>query len=95
MRSDLDSDEIVALVSTNTGVPGRLADISGQLRAKGHDVIAVIEDPALVGTPDEELLVHAPSSGRFPSDRSFVGGLVKALEDMIVTGQLPADGAKK
>ena len=103
-------------------------DIAGRLRAKGHDVIAVVEDPALVGTPDEELLAHATASGRllvtanvrdfsaihaswgsrgrshagliylvnrvFPSDRSFVGAIVKALDDMIVAGQLPADGAE-
>ena len=103
-------------------------DIAGQLRAKGHHVIAVVEDPALVGTPDEELLAHATSGGRwlvtanvrdfaaihaswgsrgrshagliylvnrvFPSDRSFVGAIVKALDDMIVAGQLPADGAE-
>ncbi len=103
-------------------------DIAVQLRAKGHDVIAVVEDPALVGTPDEELLAHATSSGWwlvtanvrdfaaihaswgsrgrshagliylvnrvFPSDRSFVGAIVKALDNMIVAGQLPADGAE-
>lgn len=103
-------------------------DIAGQLRAKGHDVTAVLEDPALVGTPDEELLAHATSSGRwlvtanvpdfavihpswgsrgrshagliylvnrvFPSDRSFVGAIVTALDHMIVAGQLPADGAE-
>ena len=103
-------------------------DIAGQLRAKGHDVIAVVEDPVLVGTPDEELLAHATSGGRllvtanvrdfaaihaswgsrgrshagliylvnrvFPSDRSFVGAIVKALDDMIVAGQLPADGVE-
>jgi predicted nuclease of predicted toxin-antitoxin system len=103
-------------------------DVAGQLRAKGHDVIAVVEDPALVGTPDEELLAHATASGRwlvtanvrdfatihaswgsrgrshagliylvnrvFPSDRSFVGAIVTALDDMIVAEQLPADGAE-
>jgi len=39
-------------------------DIAAQLRAKGHDVVAVVEDPALVGTPDEELLAYAASTGR-------------------------------
>ncbi len=39
-------------------------EIASQLRAKGHDVIAVVEDPTLIGTPDEELLVHSTSSGR-------------------------------
>jgi hypothetical protein len=103
-------------------------DIAAQLRGKGHDVTAVVEDRDLVSTPDEELLAHATSGGRllvtanvrdfaaihaswssrgrnhagliyifnrvFPSDRSFVGAIVTALDDMIVTGQLPADGAE-
>lgn len=103
-------------------------DIAAQLRAKGHDATAVVDDPALVGTSDEELLAHATSSGRllvtvnvrdfaaihaswssrershagliyivnrvFPSDRSFVGALVTALDDMIVAGQLPANDAE-
>lgn len=104
------------------------SDIAAQLRGKGHDVTAVVEDPALVGTPDEELLAQATAGGRllvtanvrdfaainaswssrgrshagliyiinrvFPSDRSFVGAIVTALDDMIVTSQLPADGAE-
>jgi len=103
-------------------------DIAVQLRAKGHDVTAVVEDPALAGTPDEELLAYATSNERlvvtanvrdfaaihaswssrgrshggliyivnrvFPSDRSFVGAVVTALDDMIVTGKLPPDGAE-
>jgi hypothetical protein len=40
------------------------SDIAAQLRGKGHDVTAVVEDPASVGTPDEELLAHATSDGR-------------------------------
>ena len=39
-------------------------DIAAQLRARGHDVIAVVEDAALPGTGDEELLAHATSIGR-------------------------------
>jgi hypothetical protein len=39
-------------------------DIAAQLRAKGHDVIAVVDDPTLAGTPDEELLAHAAALGR-------------------------------
>ncbi len=39
-------------------------DVAAQLRAKGHDVLAVVDDPALTGTPDEELLTHATSIGR-------------------------------
>ncbi len=103
-------------------------DIAAQLRANGHDANAVVEDPALVGTADQELLAHATSGGRclvtanvrdfasihaswssrgrshaglvyivnkvFPSDRAFVGAIVAALEDMIATGQLPAEGSE-
>lgn len=39
-------------------------DVAGQLRVKGHDVVAVVENPSLVGTPDEELLAHATTDGR-------------------------------
>lgn len=103
-------------------------EIAAQLRGKGHDVTAVVEDSALVGTSDEELLVHATAGGRllvtanvrdfaaihaswssrgrshagliyivnrvFPSDRSFIGAIVAALDAMIVASQLPAGGAE-
>jgi predicted nuclease of predicted toxin-antitoxin system len=39
-------------------------DIAARLRSKGHDVIAVVEDPGLVGTLDEELLAYAATGGR-------------------------------
>ena len=39
-------------------------EIAVQLRVRGWDVLAVVEDPALVGTPDEDLLTHATSEGR-------------------------------
>jgi hypothetical protein len=38
--------------------------ITGQLRAKGHDVLAVVADPALVALPDEQILARAASPGR-------------------------------
>lgn len=38
--------------------------IAEQLRAKGHDVIAVVTDPALLGLPDERILAHATGTGR-------------------------------
>ncbi len=38
--------------------------IAGQLRAKGHDVLAVVADPALIALPDEQILAHAASTGR-------------------------------
>jgi len=38
--------------------------IAQQLCAKGHDVLAVVADPALVSLPDDQILAHAASAGR-------------------------------
>jgi predicted nuclease of predicted toxin-antitoxin system len=38
--------------------------IAEQLRAKGHDVLAVVDDPALAGSADEQILAHAAAAGR-------------------------------
>src|SRR5579859_882212 len=38
--------------------------IAEQLRAKGHDVIVVVADPALVGLSDDQILAHATGTGR-------------------------------
>lgn len=38
--------------------------IAEQLRSKGHDVTAVVADPALIGLPDEQILAHATDTGR-------------------------------
>jgi hypothetical protein len=38
--------------------------IAQQLRAKGHDVISVVADPALVALPDDQVLAHATTEGR-------------------------------
>jgi len=38
--------------------------IAEQLRAKGHDVLAVVADPALTALPDDQILAHAARSGR-------------------------------
>ncbi len=38
--------------------------IAGHLRAKGHDVLAVVADPALIALPDEQILAHAAGTGR-------------------------------
>ncbi len=38
--------------------------IAEQLSAKGHDVLAVVADPALVSLPDEQILAHAAATGR-------------------------------
>jgi hypothetical protein len=40
------------------------AVIADQLRAKGHDVLAVVADPALSGLADEQILTHATATGR-------------------------------
>ena len=38
--------------------------IAQQLRAKGHDVMAVVADPSLVSQPDDQILARAAATGR-------------------------------
>jgi hypothetical protein len=38
--------------------------IAQQLRAKGHDVLSVVADPALVSLPDEQILARATAAKR-------------------------------
>jgi hypothetical protein len=38
--------------------------VAEQLRAAGHDVLAVVTDPALVSLPDDQVLAHATTTGR-------------------------------
>jgi hypothetical protein len=38
--------------------------IAQQLRAKGHDVRAVVADPSLVSLPDDQILSQAAATGR-------------------------------
>ena len=38
--------------------------IAQQLRAKGHDVISVVAQTALVGLPDDQILAYATTEGR-------------------------------
>jgi len=38
--------------------------IAEQLRAKGHDALAVVDDPALISLPDDQILAHASTAGR-------------------------------
>ncbi|MDQ2875811.1 MAG: DUF5615 family PIN-like protein [Actinomycetota bacterium] len=38
--------------------------IAEQLRAKGHDALAVVDDPALISLPDDQILAHATAVGR-------------------------------
>jgi hypothetical protein len=39
-------------------------DIADALRSKGHDVLAVVTDPALLALPDDQILAHATATGR-------------------------------
>jgi hypothetical protein len=50
-------------------------DIAQQLRARGHDVISIVADPALIGLPDEQVLAYATTEGRAlvtPNIKDFV-----------------------
>jgi hypothetical protein len=38
--------------------------IAEQLRTKGHDVVSVVANPALIVLPDEQILAHAATDGR-------------------------------
>jgi Domain of unknown function (DUF5615) len=38
--------------------------IAEQLRAKGHDVLAVVADPALAGLADDQILAHVTAARR-------------------------------
>lgn len=38
--------------------------IAAQLRARGHDAVAAVEDPSLVGLSDEAMLASAAGTGR-------------------------------
>ena len=39
-------------------------EIARQLRTKGYDVISVVDDPALAGLPDDQVLAYATAEGR-------------------------------
>jgi hypothetical protein len=45
--------------------------IAEQLRAKGHDVLAVVADPALVALPDEQILQSYCNDLPPPADIRF------------------------
>ena len=38
--------------------------VAEQLRAKAHDVLAVVDDAALVGLADDQVLAHATAARR-------------------------------
>jgi Domain of unknown function (DUF5615) len=38
--------------------------IAEHLRAKGHDMLAVVAEPALVGLADDQILAHATAASR-------------------------------
>jgi hypothetical protein len=50
-------------------MPGLLLDemfsgtIAEQLRSTGHDVVAVVADPALIALSDDQILAHATDTG--------------------------------
>jgi hypothetical protein len=60
-------------------------EIAAQLRARGFDVVAVVDNAALVSMPDDDLLAHATADGRC---------LVTAnIGDFaLISAQLPAGG---
>jgi hypothetical protein len=39
-------------------------NIADELRSKGHDVLAVVADSALLALPDDQVLAHATATGR-------------------------------
>ncbi|HEY2576910.1 MAG TPA: DUF5615 family PIN-like protein [Streptosporangiaceae bacterium] len=78
--------------------------IAGQLRAKGHDAIAVVEDPALISLPDDQILACATAAGRalvtanikdfMPLDAQYrAGGQAHAGLILISTKTFPQDRA--
>ena len=46
--------------------------IAEQLRAKGHDVLAAVADPALVGLADDQILAHAAAARRALVTANFI-----------------------
>lgn len=51
-------------------------DLARQLRAHGHDVVAAVADPKLVGLPDSAVLAHATAEARVVVTRNikdFIG----------------------
>lgn len=78
--------------------------IAEQLRAKGHDVIAVVTDPALLGLPDDQILAQATDTRRalvtanikdfVPLDaRSRAAGQTHAGLILVSTKTFPQDRA--
>src|SRR5437879_6022883 len=61
------------------------ATIAQQLRSRGHDVVAVVEDPSLMALPDEEILATAAAPGR-----GFVTANIKAFTPL--TRSPPGNG---
>jgi predicted nuclease of predicted toxin-antitoxin system len=54
-------DERVSRLLLDEMLSGTIAE---QLRAKGHDVLAVVSDPALTGLADDQILAHASAASR-------------------------------
>ena len=60
-------------------------DIAVQLRKRGHDVLAVVADPGLVGLPDDQILAQAAAQ-----DRALVTANIKDF--MPLDAQYKASG---
>ena len=78
--------------------------IAEQLRAKGHDVLAVVADPALIGLPDDQILAYATDTGRalvtanikdfMPLDARYrAAGQTHAGLILVSTKTFPQDGS--
>lgn len=78
--------------------------IAQQLRSRGHDFVAVVEDPSLMALPDEEILAAAGAQGRAfvtanikdftPLDRRYrASGRTHAGLVLVSTKAFPQDRA--
>ena len=62
MSSGCSPDNSVScLLLLDEMLSGNIAD---ELRSKGHDVLAVVADSALLALPDDQILAHATAMGR-------------------------------
>ncbi len=61
MNADCSPGESVSRVLLDEMLSNAIAE---QLRAKGHDVLAVVADPTLTGLADDQILAHATAENR-------------------------------
>ncbi len=70
-----------------------------QLCAQGHDVIAVVADPALVSLPDGQYRAAGESHGglilvstkTFPQDRCYTRAVISALAALLGKDEIQPD----